>query len=160
MAEPITITDEEAAVVLKTILDHLHEIRAINVIDGIEESRRLGIEEDVSKEVGDRDRELKKVGTIRRRPATNIEMLRIVFQELRERLIVLPAIIDALENRLGHNQLVWRVDREFISQDLIKTVEANKADLRPAGVGEILSAYESVRDLIPDLVLPAKREVI
>jgi hypothetical protein len=160
MADPITLTEEEAATVLRVIFDQLQRYRAIAVTHAIEESRRVGIEEDVSKEIGDRGGELKRVGMIRRRPATNIEMLRVIFEELRQRLIVLPAIVNALEQRLGTNQFVWRVDREFVSQDLLPTVEADIDDLRPAGVDQILASYQRIKELIPELIPAVKAEVV
>lgn len=160
MAEPISLSNDDAAMLLQLIFDHLQKFNAIDVMHGIEESRRLGIEEDVSNEVMGRRSEPKKVGMIRRRPATNIEMLRLAFEELRQRLFVLPAIVDALERRLGANQFVWRVDREFVSQDLVNTVEASIDELRPLGVDQILASYGSFRELIPDLVPPVKAEVV
>jgi hypothetical protein len=160
MAEPITLTDEEAAAVLRTIFDQIQRYGAMDVMHGIENSRRLGIEEDVSKEIVDRGGELKRVGMIRRRPATNIEMLRIVFEELRQRLIVLPAIVNALEQRIGSNQFAWRVDREFVSQDLLTTVEADMDDLRPPEIDQLLASYEKAKELIPDLIPAVKSEVV
>jgi hypothetical protein len=160
MAEPITLTEEEAAAVVRTIFDQLQRYRAVDVMHGMEESRRLGIEEDASKELTERRGEAKRVGMIRRRPATNIELLRLIFEELRQRLIVLPAIVNALEQRLGGNQIVWRVDREFVSQDLLTTVEANMDDLRPPEMDQLLASYEKVIELIPDLIPAVKSEVV
>jgi hypothetical protein len=155
MAEPISVSNEEASIVLQVIFDQLQQYRAVDVLHGIEESRRLGIEEDVSKEMEGRASELKRVGLVRRRPPTNLEMLRIVFGQLRQRLIVLPAIVNALEQRLGGNQLVWRIDREFVSPDLVNTFEAEIDDLRSPGIDQIATTYERVRELIPALV-PAR----
>ena len=158
MAEPISLSNDDAAVLLQVIFDQLQKLNAIDVMHGIEESRRFGIEEDLSKDVMGRRSE--RVGTIRRRPANNIELLRIALEELRQRLFVFPSIIDALEKRLGTTQVVWRVDREFVSQDLIPAVEAGMDDLRPSGMDQILASYERLRELIPDLVPAVKAEVV
>jgi len=56
MADPITLSNDDAAKVLRVIFDHLQRYRAIDLVHGIEESRRLGIEEDVSKEMMDREK--------------------------------------------------------------------------------------------------------
>jgi hypothetical protein len=159
MAEPITVSDEEVASLLQVIFDQLREHRAIDVMHGLEESRLIGIEEDASKEILDHGGKFKKVGTTRRRAASNLDMIRIAFQELRQRLIVLPAIINALEQRLGTNQIVWRVDRQFVSPDVISTLEAKLDELRPAGLDQIMPLYEKVRELIPNLVPTRKTEV-
>jgi len=158
MAEPISLSNDDATVLLQVIFDQLQNLNAIDVMHGIEESRRFGIEEDLSKDLmGFRS---ERVGTIRRRPATNIELLRIAFEELRERLFVFPSIVDALEQRLGTNQIVWRVDREFVSQELIPTVEAGMDDLRPSEMDQILAIYERLVELIPDIVSPVRAEVV
>jgi hypothetical protein len=158
MAEPISISNDDAEVLLQVIFDQLQKLNAIDVMHGIEESRRSGIQEDLSKDVAGRRSE--RVGTIRRRPATNIELLGIAFEELRQRLFVFPSIVDALERRLGNNQILWRVDREFVSQDLINTVQADLVELHFPEADQILPSYEKLRELIPDLVPPVKSEVV
>src|SRR5918996_3324938 len=86
-------------------------VQGREVVDGIDESRRLGIEESVSREeIGQRS-----VGTVRRRPATDLEMLHIVFERLHQRLIILPAVARALQRFLGVHEIFWRVDPEFAS---------------------------------------------
>jgi hypothetical protein len=156
MADPIRLSEDETATVLETIFSRLRQYDAVDVMHGIEESRRLGVEEDFSKQMVGRSSDLKKVGAIRRRPPANIEMLSIVFEQLRQRLIVLPAIVDAIERHLGANQFALRVDREFVSPDLINTFEANMDDLRPPGFDQIIANYERVRELLGDLVPPVK----
>ena len=44
-----TLTDEEAGELVRLVLDKLHEIGAVDLIEGIDESRRLGVEETVDK---------------------------------------------------------------------------------------------------------------
>jgi hypothetical protein len=158
MADPIRLTEDEAAAVLEAILARLRQYDAVDVMHGIEEIRRLGVEEDVSTKMVGRSTNFKKVGAIRRRPPTNIEMLGIVFEQLRQRLIVLPTMVDAIERRLGAHQFALRVDRAFVSPDLLKTLEANILDLRPPGVDQIVASYEKVRELL-DLVPAVKSEV-
>ena len=51
MAETISLSNDDAAVLFQVIFDHLQKLNAVDVMHGIEESRRLGIEEDLSKEV-------------------------------------------------------------------------------------------------------------
>jgi hypothetical protein len=129
-----------------------HEAR--EVIDGIDESRRLGIEVNVSKEeVGRRN-----VGMVRRRPPTDLEMLHIVFERLHQRLIVLPAIARALQKYLSVHEIVWRIDSEFVSEDRLSALEAGIDDLLPDGVDEIAAAYQKLRDMIPGLMPPTATE--
>ena len=119
----------------------------------LSERLRLGIEESVSKEeVGRRN-----VGMVRRRPPTDLEILRIVFERLHQRLIVLPAIARALQRYLGVQEIVWRVDQEFVSGDRLSVLEAEIDDLLPDRIDEIIVAYQKLRDLIPEFVPPAER---
>ena len=154
MPDTINLSNDDAAGLFRSTLGHLQRYEAREVIDGIEESRRLGIEESVSKEeVGRRT-----VGMVRRRPPTDLEMLHIVFERLHQRLIVLPAIARALQKYLGVPELVWRVDPEFVSRDRLPALEASIDDLLPDGIDEIAAAYQKLQDMLPDLVLPANAE--
>jgi hypothetical protein len=149
----INLSSEDATRFLNLIMEHLR-IEAPTVIDGIDESRRLGIEENVNEEEVGRQ----SVGMVRRRPPTDLEMLRIVFERLHQRLIVLPAIARALQKFLGVHQIVWRVDQEFVSGDRLPLLEASIDDLLPHGVDEVAAAYQNVRDMIPDLLPPTRTE--
>ena|SRR5438132_992847 len=81
MPDMINLANDDAAGLLRFALEPLRRYEAREVIDGIDESRRLGIEEGVSKEeVGRRN-----VGMVRRRPPTDVEILRIVFERLHQR---------------------------------------------------------------------------
>ena len=95
---------------------------------------------------------------VRRRPPTDLEILRIVFERLHQRLIVLPEIARALQRYLGVHEIVWRVDQEFVSVDRLSVLEAGVDDLLPDGIDEITAAYQKLRDIIPDLVPPTKTE--
>jgi hypothetical protein len=156
MPDVINLSNDDAAGPLRSALGHLQRYEAREVIAGIDESRRLGIEESVSKEeVGRRN-----VGMVRRRPPTDLEMLHIVFERLHQRLIVLPAIARALQRYLGVHEIVWRVDPEFVSRDRLPALEAGIDDLLPTGVDEIAVAYQKLRDMIPNLVPPTKTETV
>ncbi len=153
MPDVLNLSNDDANGLLRSTLGHLRRYDAREVIDGIDESRRLGIEESVSKEeVGRR-----KVGMVRRRPPTDLEMLHIVFERLHQRLIVLPTIARTLQKFLGVHEIVWRVDQEFVSEDRVSVLEAGIDDLLPDGIDEIAVAYQKLRDMIPDLVPPPER---
>ena len=95
---------------------------------------------------------------VRRRPPTDLEMLQIVFERLHQRLIVLPAIARALQKFLGVQEIVWRVDRDFVSGEHLSRLEASIDDLLPQGVDEIAAAFQHVRDIIPGLLPPTRTE--
>jgi hypothetical protein len=153
MPDVIILSNEDAIRLLHFIMEHLRN-EARGVTDGIDESRRLGVEESVcNEEVG-----RQSVGTVRRRPPTDLEMLQIAFERLHQRLIVLPAIARALQKFLGVHQIVWRVDQEFVSIDRLPALEAGINDLIPHGVDEVVAAYENVRNMIPDLLPPIRTE--
>ena len=154
MSDVINLSHDDATGLLHSAMTPLRRYEAREVIDGIDESRRLGIEESVSKEeVGRRN-----VGMVRRRPPTDLEMLHIVFERLHQRLIVLPAIARALQKYLGVHEVVWRVDSEFVSGDRLSALEAGIDDLLPDGVDEITAAYQKLRDMIPGLMPPTTME--
>lgn len=148
------ITEDEAALLFNTILLKLGELHAEDVIAGIDESRRLGIEETVVPQRNLRSEinraELKSLGTVRRRPPTNLEMLRIAIQRIRQRLIILPAIAQRLERDLGSAQICWRVDENFILSERAQNLEASLAEFRPHGVTSIETAYRNLHALIAD----------
>ena len=154
MSEVINLSNDDATELLHSAMAPLRRYDAREVIDGIDESRRLGIEERVSKEEVGRE----NVGMVRRRPPTDLEMFHIVFERLHQRLIVLPAIARALQKYLGVHEIVWRVDSEFVSGDRLSALEAGIDDLLPDGVDEIATAYQKLRDMIPSLMPPTTTE--
>lgn len=122
------LTESDARQVLEVIRRQLEEIEAHEVLEGIEESRRLGVEESLSdQEV----KEMKQVGAMRRRPLNAVEELNIVLHRLQERLVVLPRLATSIRDRLRTNEVEWRVDTEFVSQDRIP--EVSIAKLLPEG---------------------------
>jgi hypothetical protein len=154
MSDVINLSNDDATGLLHSAMVALRRHEAREVIDGIDESRRLGIEVNVSKEeVGRRN-----VGMVRRRPPTDLEMLHIVFERLHQRLIVLPAIARALQKYLSVHEIVWRIDSEFVSEDRLSALEAGIDDLLPDGVDEIAAAYQKLRDMIPGLMPPTATE--
>ena len=154
----INLTDNDAAELLRVALDQLAQRRAHEVIAGIDESRRLGVEESVDKRGEDDSAvpqaELRQVGKDRRRPPTDLEMLRIVFERIRQRLIVLPAIARTLQTRLNVSRIVWQVDTEFVSTDRVPLLEAKIEDLLPDGVADLAALYMKILNTVPAIVPP------
>jgi len=156
MPDAISLSSHDASTILRSLLEHLGRHEAGEVIDGIDESRRLGIEERMDKEeVGSRN-----VGLVRRRPPTDLEMLQIAFERLHQRLIVVPGVARSMQRHLGAREIVWRVDREFVSEDRLPALEGKIDDLLPDGIDSVLLAYEQVRELLPDIVPPVMRDVV
>ena len=113
------LTESDARQVLEVIRGRLGEIEAHEVLEGIEESRRLGVEESLS----DHDaKEMKQVGAMRRRPLSAVEELNIVLHRLQERLVVLPRLAASIRDRLSTNEVEWRVDTEFVSESRVPEV--------------------------------------
>ena len=154
MPDVINLTNDDAAGLLRFALAPLRRYEAREVIDGIDESRRLGIEVRLSKEEVGRH----NVGMVRRRPPTDLEMLDIVFERLHQRLIVLPEIARAIQRFLRVHEIVWRVDQEFVSEDRGSALEAGIDDLLPDGIDEIAAGYQKLRDMIPNIVPPTRTE--
>jgi hypothetical protein len=151
-----TLTDSEASMLVRMVTDRLEEIDARDVIAGIDESRRLGIEEPVEdsseRKFGWSRADLKQLGTVRRRPPTNLEMLQLVFERLRQRLLIVPAIARVLERELKTSDVSWRVDSEFVSSERSPSLEASRDELLPEGADDVAAAYELVREMIPEIV--------
>ena len=118
------LTEDDAAKLLHSVLNVLQSSNAREVLDGIEESRRLGIEELLPEQKG---LELKQVARTRRRPPSNVELVHIVLERLHQRLVVLPTLGAAIRKRLGAQDVLWRVDTEFVSVD--RFPEARLSDL-------------------------------
>jgi hypothetical protein len=139
----VILTEDDAAKLLHSILNLLQSSGAPEVLDGIEESRRLGIEELLPEQKG---LEQKQVARTRRRPPSNAELVQIVFERLHQRLVVLPTIAAAIRKRLGADVL-WRVDTEFISVD--RFPEARLSDLSPDGAEKVISTFTEIGKLVP-----------
>lgn len=137
------LTEDDAAKLLHSILNLLQSNGAREVLDGIEESRRLGIEESLPEQKG---LEQKQVARTRRRPPSNAELVQIVFERLHQRLVVLPTIAAAINKRLGPDVL-WRVDTEFVSVD--RFPEARLSDLSPDGAENVMSTFTEIGKLVP-----------
>jgi len=156
MPDVVNLSNNDAAALLQATLGHLRRYEAHEVLDGIEESRRLGIEEPVNHEEVERQ----SVGLVRRRPPTDLEMLHMLFERLHQRLIVLPAIARALQRILKVHNILWRVDSEFVAGDRLSALEADVHDLLPDGSDEIVAAYQQLRAMIPDFMPSAASEVL
>jgi hypothetical protein len=138
----MTLTEDDAGKVLEAVTTLLQKQGARQILDGIDESRRLGVEEELPQH---KSSELKQVARTRRRPPHNAEMIHIVLELLYQRLIVLPRIGTALKTRLGVGELFWRVDTEFVSADRLP--ESRLSDLLPDGVEEIMNRLTRVMEL-------------
>jgi hypothetical protein len=126
------LTESDARQVLEVIRGQLAEIGAHEVLEGIEESRRLGVEETLSERVA---KEVKQVGAMRRRPLSAVEELNIVLLRLQERLVVIPLLAASIQERLRATSVEWRVDTEFVSESRIP--EVSIARLVPEGHQEV-----------------------
>jgi hypothetical protein len=136
------LTDDDAAKVFNTVVTILQEQKTRELLDGIDESRRLGIEEGLPEQKG---LELKQVARTRRRPPNNLEMVHIILALLYQRLIVLPQIGVTLKKRLNAEEIFWRVDTEFVSVERLP--EAKLSDLLPVGFEDVMSALARVIEL-------------
>ena len=148
------ITEDQAAILFNLVLQKLTQLHAEDVISGIDESRRLGMEETVVPlfESPINRAELRSLGTVRRRPPSHLEMLRIAIQRIRQRLIVIPALAQRLEKEFGTDHICWRVDESFISNERAQNLEASLTDLRPHDAISIEDAYRRLHSLIPDAI--------
>jgi hypothetical protein len=140
----VILTEDDAAKLLHSMLDLLQSSGAREVVEGIEESRRLGIEESLPEQKG---LEQKQVARTRRRPPSNTELVHIVFERLHQRLVVLPTLVTAIRKRLGAEDVLWRVDTEFVSVD--RFPEARLSDLSPDGAENVISTFTEIGKLVP-----------
>lgn len=147
------LTEDDAAEVLRVVLQLLEKIGAREILEGINESRRLGIEEPLDEP---KTIELKQVGRTRRRPPSSIELLGACFETLHQRLIVLPRIGAKLHKMAGEKDVQWRVDTEFVSTDRVP--EQRLSDLNPAGAEIVMSDFAAVLRSIQNL--PSRGTVI
>jgi hypothetical protein len=147
------ITEDEAAQLFETIFKKLDAMAARDVVEGIDESRRLGKEETVVPAFDSpiKRAELKSLGTVRRRPPTNVEVLQIALERIHQRLNVMPAIAQRLEEALGTCDIEWRVDESFVPSERAQRLEAALTVLRPDGVHDVVAAYRKLHDLIPQI---------
>lgn len=139
----MTLTDNDEREILQTLLEILRRTNAHEVLDGIDETRRIGIEETLTDGEGS---ELKQVARTRRRPPNEREMLDIVMERLNQRLVVLPLLAASIQMRLGSKDVQWRVDTEFSSVD--RFPDARLQDLTPSGVEEIGRSFRRVNVLL------------
>ena len=148
----MTLTEADAKQVLEVIRVQLEKIGAQEVLDGIEESRRLGAEAESLHDQA--AKEIKQVGAKRRRPLSAIEELDIVFQHLHERLVVVPLLATSIQERLKVNAVEWRVDTEFVSESRIP--EVGIASLEPEGREMVRKQITEINESSPRFS-PAER---
>jgi hypothetical protein len=90
-------------------------------------------------------KEIKQVGTMRRRPLTAIEELNVALRHVQERLVVMPLLAASIQKRLGVKEVEWRVDTEFVSESRIPEVDITR--LAPEGHSELsVRITEIMRD--------------
>src|SRR5579863_2471510 len=94
----MTLTNEQEREILQHLLGSLRRAEAQDVLAGIDETRRIGIEETIEPRKGP---EINEVAKTRRRPLNDREMLGIVIERMQQRLVVIPAIANALRKKLG-----------------------------------------------------------
>lgn len=145
------LSESDARQVLEVIRGRLEEIGAHEVLEGIEENRRLGVEESLSDQ---RAKEMKQVGAMRRRPLSALEELNIVLRRLQERLVVLPSLAASIQDRLKANAVEWRVDTEFVSESRIP--EVTIARLMPEGHQEV---SERITEIMKDAEISSAARV-
>jgi len=148
----MNLTEDEAAELVEILIARLTEFNADDVAAGIEESRRMGVEESVREGSPRFERALSKadireVGKTRRRPRTNSEMLRLVIDRLHQRLVVLPKIAQSLKEKLG-GEIVWRVEPEFTSAARTQALQADVQDLLPSDLPQIMAAFQHLLELL------------
>jgi hypothetical protein len=122
------LTESDARQLMPMIRERLEKIGALEVLEGIDESRRFGVEIILAGEDG---KDIKQVGRMRRRPLNAIEELEVVLQRLRERLVVVPGLATSILDHLKVNVVEWLVDTEFVSTSRIP--EVSIAMLLPQG---------------------------
>jgi len=140
----MTLTEEDARKVLGTTLELIRLSGARELLEGIDESRRLGVEETLPEQ---KRSELKQVARTRRRPPSDIEMVHIALEQLYQRLIVLPKVAAAIKERLDAQDIIWRVDTEFASAT--RFPEAKLSDFSPDGMEEISANFDKIMRLLP-----------
>lgn len=145
------LTESDARQLLEVIRGRLEQIGAQEVLDGIEESRRLGAEESLQ---DDAAKELKQVGAMRRRPLNAVEELNIVFEHLQERLVVVPRLAASIQERLHAGDVEWRVDTEFVSTHRVPQVGI--ASLFPEGHEEV---SQRIADIVKRWDIPSRPRV-
>ena len=146
------LSEEQAEEVVNLIMRKLKEFGATEVLEGIEESRRLGLEEKVDlrpsgpSEYRLAKGDLKTLGTTRRRPPTNVELLGLVLERLEQRLVVLPSIAASIEEHLNA-EVIWRIDRDFASPDT--TADFSAKTLNPPDAQGVAELFHQVSKLVP-----------
>lgn len=157
----MVLTEADAAEVNRSILERLREIGAREVLDGIDESRQLGIEEIVSEQEITSERKraktnLREVARTRKRPPNASEVLRIILDRLSERLVTLPSLRASISKRLGTENVVWRVDTEFVTPERIPEVHLEA--LAPSGLDDVNSRWKGIQELLANSAVPKRAE--
>ncbi len=146
----MVLTESDARQVLEVIRGRLGEIGAHEVLEGIEESRRLGVEESLSDQGA---KEMKQVGAMRRRPLSAVEEMNIVLHRMQERLDVLPRLAASIRSRLSTNEVEWRVDTDFVLESRIPEVSITK--LVPQGYQAVTERISEIMRVVE--ISPAER---
>ena len=135
----MVLTESDASKLLHAVTAQLESLGAREVLDGIEESRRLGVEEPLAEQKGS---DIKQVGRMRRRPPNEIELLGIALRRLHERLVVVPRLAAAIRQRFKVDDVRWRVDTEFVSTNRVP--EVHISSLEPDGVEAVMDAFSGL----------------
>lgn len=156
------LTESDAEQLVKLILDNLKEIKAIDILLGIDESRQYGVEEKIGQiplrlEPGITKASFREVGTTRRRPLTNKEMLQLIIDRLYQRLLVIPEIGHFLKQNICES-LEWRVDTTFSSIERSQALAASGVELSPEGYENLIQSYQVLRNLLPNIIPEDSRD--
>lgn len=138
----MVVSEADAQELVGEILQALKDLDCRDLLGAVEETRRAGVVEGVqSSEVLTRS----KVGTSRRRPLSEGELLRLLIVMLHERLVVVPQLGLAVRSKLQtHMQpstepldIVWSAEPSFLPGDAAVAYEFDVNDLLPQGWVEL-----------------------
>lgn len=150
------LTESDAEQLVNLILNKLKEIEASDILSGIDESRQHGVEEKIGQiplllDPAISKSSFREVGTTRRRPLTNKELLQLILDRLYQRLLIIPEIGRFLkENICG--SLEWQVDTTFSSRERSQALASSNVELSPEGYEALIQSYQVLRNLLPNMI--------
>lgn len=153
------LSDSEASTLVSHLLSRLQELGATDLIAGIDESRRLGIDEAVPPpQLATRTSRVQRpeVGSTRRRPLTDRELLSLILDRLGQRVVTVPAIARTLQSTLGDTELHWRVDTNFARPDRVDDEGFLLSQLLPTDLEAVEAQWQIVRRLAHDVSIPTR----
>jgi hypothetical protein len=156
------LSNEEAAEFARQIIGHLERIGATDIVKGLEQSRILGVEGTMDVDIpddtttrfifdaeADFGSDVKNLGTRRRRPLSELEVLQTLIEHLNQRLVAVPAMARFIQRQLHTTDVAWRVDSEFTTATSASEFEFPFKALVPAEVDEAADAMRKLMALVP-----------